>query len=91
MVCRLFLSELKLVGLVKYLLNALAIALLEVRVLLLNFMDRFGSVVVGSLLLSDLIVFQYVFWLCLWSHCVFTCCFHICSLFISRLSSTTSG
>ena len=78
MVCRLFLSELKLVGLVKYLLNALAIALLEVRVLLLNFMDRFGSVVVGSLLLSDLIVFQYVFWLCLWSHCVFTCCFHIC-------------
>ena len=80
MVCRLFLSELKLVGLVKYLLNALAIALLEVRVLLLNFMDRFGSVVVGSLLLSDLIVFQYVFWLCLWSHCVFTCCFHICCL-----------
>ena len=80
MVCRLFLSELKLVGLVKCLLNALAIALLEVRVLLLNFMDRFGSVVVGSLLLSDLIVFQYVFWLCLWSHCVFTCCFHICCL-----------
>ena len=57
MVCRLFLSELKLVGLVKYLLNALAIALLEVRVLLLNFMDRFGSVAVGSLVLRDLIGF----------------------------------
>ena len=51
----------KLVGLVKCLLNELAISLLEVRVWLLNLIERLGSVDVGSLLFNDLMVFQYVF------------------------------
>ena len=33
-------------------------SLLEVMALLLNYIDRLGSVVVGSLLFKDLIVFQ---------------------------------
>ena len=48
----------KLVGLVKYLLNELAMSLLEVKVWLLNLIERLGSVEVGSLLFSDLMVFQ---------------------------------
>ena len=51
----------KLVGLVKCLFNALAISLLVEARILLNFIDRLGSVVVGSLLFSDFIVVQYVF------------------------------
>ena len=48
----------KFVGLVKCLLNALDMSLLELRMLLLNDMDRLGSVEVGSLLFRDLMVFQ---------------------------------
>ena len=48
----------KFVGLVKCLLNALDMSLLELRVLLLKEMDLLGSVVVGSLLFRDLMVFQ---------------------------------
>ena len=48
----------KLVGLVKYLLNELAMSLLEVKVWLLNLIERLGSEGVGSLLFSDLMVFQ---------------------------------
>ena len=61
MVRRLFLSLVKLVGLVKCLLNEFAISLLEVKVWLLNLIERLGSVEVGSLLFNDLMVFQYVF------------------------------
>ena len=50
----------KLVGFVKCLLKRLAMSLLEVAVWLLKLIERLGSVEVGSLLLSDLIVFQYV-------------------------------
>ena len=57
--CSSFVSVIcKLVGLVKCLLNELAISLLEVMVWLLNLIERLGSVEVGSLLLSDLMVFQ---------------------------------
>ena len=49
---------------VKNLLNELAIVLLVVDAILLNFMVRLGSLMVGSLLLSALSVFQYVFWFC---------------------------
>ena len=52
----------KFVGLVKCILKELAVAFLEV---LQNFIGRVGSVLVGSLLLSNFIVFQYIFWLCL--------------------------
>ena len=48
----------KLVGLVKCLLNEFAIALLDVRVLLPDFIERLGSVEVGCQLFSDFIVFQ---------------------------------
>ena len=51
----------KFVGFVKCLLNVFAISLLELRIFLSNFTERLGSVVVGSSLLSDLIVFQYMF------------------------------
>ena len=68
-VLRLFLSEVKFVGFVKCLLNALAISLLVVAILLLNIIERLGSVVVRSLLFNDFIVVQYVFWLYLWSQC----------------------
>ena len=61
-VLRLFLSEVKFVGFVKCLLNALAISLFVVAILLLNVIERLGSVVVGSLLFNDFIVVQYVFW-----------------------------
>ena len=84
-VLRFLLSEVKLVGLVKCLLNELAISLLVVLMLLLKVMDRFGSVVVGSLLFRDFIVRQYVFWLCLWSHEVFMWSFQICCLCSARL------
>ena len=60
-VLRLLWSDVKFVGLVKCLLKEFAIALLDVAILLPNFMERFGSVVVGCLLLSDFMVFQYVF------------------------------
>ena len=92
-VLRLFLSVVEFVGLVKCLLKEFAISLLVVRILLLNFIERLGSVDVGSLLFKDLIVFQYVCWLCLWSQCSFTCCLQSCCLwsamflFMSRLSS----
>ena len=56
----------KLVGLVKYLLNEFAMSLLEVMVWLLNLIERLGSEEVGSLLFNDLMVFQEVFWFCLW-------------------------
>ena len=49
---------------VKNLLNELAIVLLVVDAILLNFMVRLGSLMVGSLLLSALSVLQYVFWFC---------------------------
>ena len=52
----------------KYLLKELAISLLVLAVVLLKLMERLGSLVIGSLLLSDFIVFQYVDWLFLWSH-----------------------
>ena len=52
----------------KYLLKELAISLLVLAVELLKLMERLGSLVIGSLLLSDFIVFQYVVWLFLWSH-----------------------
>ena len=52
----------------KYLLNELAISLLVLAVELLKLMERLGLLVIGSLLLSDFIVFQYVVWLFLWSH-----------------------
>ena len=55
---RLVLSGVKFVGLVKCLLNELAMFLLELWVTLLNFIERLGSVEVGSLLFRDLIVFQ---------------------------------
>ena len=55
------LSDVKLVGFVKCLLNALAIALSEFWILLLKVIVRLGSVGVGSLLFRDLMVFQYVF------------------------------
>ena len=55
---RLFLSLVKLVGLVKYLLNEFAMSLLEVMVWLLNLIERLGSEEVGSLLFNDLMVFQ---------------------------------
>ena len=67
-VVRLVLSDWWLVGLVKYLLKELAISLLVLAVVLLKLMERLGSLVIGSLLLSDFIVFQYVVWLFLWSH-----------------------
>ena len=57
-VLRLFLSFVKLVGLVKCLLNEFAMSLLDVMVWLLNLIERLGSVEVGSLLFSDLMVFQ---------------------------------
>ena len=60
-VLRLLWSYEKFVGLVKCLLKEFAIALLVVAILLPNLMERLGSVVVGSLLLSDFMVFQYVF------------------------------
>ena len=60
-VLRLFLSFVKFVGFVKCLLKELAMSLLEVMVWLLNLIEWFGSVEVGSLLFNDLIVFQYVF------------------------------
>ena len=47
-VLRLFQSEVKYVGFVKCLLNALAISLLVVAILLLNVIEWLGSVVVGS-------------------------------------------
>ena len=52
----------------KYLLKELAISLLVLAVELLKLMERLGLLVIGSLLLSDFIVFQYVVWLFLWSH-----------------------
>ena len=55
---QLVLSGVKFVGLVKCLLNELAMFLLELWVTLLNFIERLGSVEVGSLLFRDLIVFQ---------------------------------
>ena len=55
---RLVLSGVKFVGLVKCLLNELAMFLLELWVTLLKFIERLGSVEVGSLLFRDLIVFQ---------------------------------
>ena len=61
------LSEVNSAGFVKYLLKELAISLLVVEVVL-KFMEGFRSLIVGSLLLRDLSVFQYVLWLCLWSH-----------------------
>ena len=57
----LFLSEVKFVGFVKCSLNALAISWYVVARLVLNFIDRLRSVVVGSLLFSDFMVVQYVF------------------------------
>ena len=56
----------KLVGLVKYLLNEFAMSLLEVMVWLLNLIEWLGFEEVGSLLFNDLMVFQEVFWFCLW-------------------------
>ena len=53
-------------------LKELAKLLLEFWMVLLNFMERFGSVEVWSLLFRDLIVFQYVVVFCLLSHGVFT-------------------
>ena len=58
---RFVLSGVKFVGFVKNLLKELAIVLLVVDAILLNFMVRFGF---GSLLFSALSVFQYVFWFC---------------------------
>ena len=63
-VVRFDLSGVKFVGFVKNLLNELAIVLLVVDAILLNFMVRLGSLMVGSLLFSALSVFQYVFWFC---------------------------
>ena len=63
-VVRFVLSGVKFVGFVKNLLNELAIVLLVVDAILLNFMVRLGSLMVGSLLLSALSAFQYVFWFC---------------------------
>ena len=60
MVLRFERSVVKFVGFVKCLLKWLAMSLLEVAVWLLKLIERLGSVEVGSLLLSDLIVFQYV-------------------------------
>ena len=54
----LVLSGVKFVGLVKCLLKELAMFLLELWVTLVNFIERLGSVEVGSLLFRDLIVFQ---------------------------------
>ena len=58
---RLFLLEVKLVGFVKCLLKNLAMLLFVDLILLLNLIERFGSVLVGVLLLRALIVFQYLF------------------------------
>ena len=55
---RLVLSGVKFVGLVKCLLNELAMFLLELWMMLLNFIEPLGSVEVGSWLFKDLIVFQ---------------------------------
>ena len=57
-ILRLFLSMVKFVGFGKCFSNALAISLLEVARLLLNFIDLLRSMLVGSLLLSDLIIVQ---------------------------------
>ena len=65
---RLVLSGVKFVGFVKCFLKELAMLLLELWMILLNFMERLGSVEVGSLLFKDLIVFQYVVVFCLLSH-----------------------
>ena len=48
--------------------------------ILLNFMVRLGSLMVGSLLFSALSVFQYVFWFCWWSQGESICCCHSCCL-----------
>ena len=58
---RLFLSGVKLVGFVKYWLKDSAMLLLVDLILSLNLIERFGSVLVGVLLLRALIVFQYLF------------------------------
>ena len=65
-------------GLVSSLLNEFDIALLEVMALLPNSMERLGSVVVGSLLLNDFIIFQYVSWLFLGSQGVLMYSCNIC-------------
>ena len=59
-VLRLVLSDVDFVGLVKGLLKEVAISLLEVMSLFSNFIERFVSVVVGSVLV-DFIMFQWVF------------------------------
>ena len=58
MVLRFVRSVVKFVGFVKCLLKWLAMSLLEVAMWLLKLIERLGSVEVGSLLFSDLIVFQ---------------------------------
>ena len=73
-------SGVKFVGFVKYLLKELAIVLLVLDAILLNFIVQFGSLMVGSLLFSALSVFQYVFWFCLWSQGESICCCHSCCL-----------
>lgn len=79
-VVRFVLSGVKFVGFVKYLLNELAIVLFVEWVMLLKDIERFGSLVVGSLLLRAFIVFQYVVWFCLWSQGESICCIHSCCL-----------
>ena len=79
-VVRFVLSGVKFVGLVKYWLNELVISLLVEEVVLLKTMERFGSLMVGSSLFRDLSVFQYVFWLFLWSQGASMCCFQSCCL-----------
>ena len=69
------LSEVNSAGFVKYLLKELAISLMVVEVVLLRFMEGFGLLVEGISLLKDLSVYQYVVWLCLWSHDASMCCF----------------
>ena len=76
--------------------KAFAISLFVVARLLLKLIERLGSVEVGSLSFRDLMVFQYVVWLCLWSQLLLMCCFHISCLwsemlFISWLSSESCG
>ena len=77
--------------------KAFAISLFVVARLLLKLIERLGSVEVGSLLFRDLMVFQYVVWLCLWSQLLLMCSFHISCLwsdrllFISWLSSDSCG
>ena len=83
---RLILPGVKFVGSVKCLMIKLAVFLLKLWVMLLNFIKRLGSVVMGSLLFSDLIVlysmcFDFVYCpsVCSRGFAIFVVCGLICS------------